>query len=239
MRIETPHKNEEHYVDRTQKSFKDIKGFRKKAQYIWEYYHIIFFTLIICIGLIGGVAFSVYRNMKYETIFYCTIANNTLLQETQDALTQDFSAYIGLNEENETITIDATFVIDYADNSPYQENTYYSIEKMTALIASRTVDCFLANNEVIEAYATTAGFYDLNQLLPQDMLDALSDRLVTYTAYEDEEAPGIEGAYAVDISGTEFADKYGIYLDSAYVSVMINSEHTESALAFLRFIFGL
>jgi len=238
MRIETPGK-EEHYVDRTQVTFKDIKGFRKKAQYIWEYYHILFFALILCAGLIGGVAYSVYQNMKYDTIFYCTIINNNLSQDTHNLLTEDLSAYYKLDKESQIITIDNSFVIDYAENSPNQENTYYSVEKLTALIAARSVDCFLADREVTEAYATTAAFYDLNQLLPQDMLDVLSDRLITYTAYDSEEAPGIDGAYAIDISDTEFAKKYGIYLDSAYVGVVINSEHTDSAISFLRFIFGL
>lgn len=238
MRIEMQNKDE-HYVDRTEVTFKDIKGFRKKAQYIWEYYHILFFALIICAALIGGVAASVYKNLKYDTVFYCTIINNTQSQETQDALTADLSAYYGLDEKNQLLTIDNSFVIDYAENSPQQENTYYSVEKLTALIASRSVDCFLADSEVTEAYATTAAFYDLNKLLPQDMLDALSDRLVTYAAQEDENEPAVEGAYAVDISGTEFAEKYGIYLDSAYVGIVINSEHTDAAVSFLRFIFGL
>jgi len=239
MRIETPNKKQEQYVDRTRQTFKDIKGFRKKVQYIWEYYHVIFFTFIACAVLIGGTAASIYHNMKYETIFYCTIINNTMLEDTKDTLTQDFSAYIELDENNNTITFDDSLLIDYAENSPHRENSYYSVQKVTALIAARSVDCFLTNKEVAEAYATTAAFYDLNQLLPQDLKEALSDRLLTYTAYEDEEASGTNGAYLIDISGTEFAEKYGIYMDSAYIGVLINSEHTDSAISFIRFIFGL
>lgn len=240
MRIELPKNNKkETYIDRTQLTMKDIKGFRKKVQYIWEYYHILFFTVIICAALIGGVATSVYHNFKYKTIFYCVIINNTLAQETQDTLTQDFSDYINRNEENEILTFDHSLVIDYAEHSPQQENTYYSVEKLTALFASRTVDCFITDGTVTEAYAKTAGFLDLNQLLPQDMLDALSDRLVTFTAYETEDAAGVEGAYSIDITGTEFAEKYGIYLDKSYLSVVINSTHTDSAIAFIRFVFGL
>lgn len=240
MRIELPKNNKkETYIDRTQLTLKDIKGFRKKVQYIWEYYHIIFFTVIMCAVLIGGVAISVYKNIKYKTIFYCVIINNHLTEETQDALTQDFSAYLNLNKENELLTVDNSLVIDYEENSPQQENTYYSVEKLTALFASRTVDCFITDGTVTEAYAKTAGFHDLNQLLPQDMLNALSDRLVTFTAYANEDAPGVEGAYSIDITGTEFAEKYGIYLDKAYLSIVINSEHTDSAIAFIRFVFGL
>ncbi len=240
MRIELPKNNKkESYIERTQLTFKDIKGFRKKVQYIWEYYHILFFTVILCAVLIGGVAMSVYQNLKYKTVFYCTIVNNRLTEETQQALTQDFSDYIQLNPENEILTIDNSLVIDYTENSPQQENTYYSIEKLTALFASRTVDCFISDSTVTEAYATTAGFHDLNQILPQDMLDALSDRLVTFVAHENEDAPGVEGAYSIDITGTKFAEQYGIYLDHAYVSIIVNSEHVDSAVAFIRFIFGL
>ncbi len=219
MRIELPkNNNKDSYLDRTQLTFKDIKGFRKKIQYIWEYYHILFFTVIICAALIGGVAVSVYNNIKYETIFYCTIVNNRLTDETHQALTKDFSDYIQLNEENQILTIDNSLVIDYAENSPQQENTYYSIEKLTALFASRTVDCFISDSTVTEAYATTAGFHDLNQLLPQDLLDALSDRLVTFVAHENEDAPGVKGAYAIDITGTKFAEQYGIYRSEEHTS---------------------
>lgn len=240
MRMELPKNNKkEQYIDRTQLTFKDIKGFRKKIQYIWEYYHILFFTIIICAALIGGVAMSVYKNIKYETIFYCTIVNNQLTEETHQALTQDFSDYIQLNPENQILTIDNSLVIDYTENSPQQENTYYSIEKLTALFASRTVDCFISDEVVTEAYATTAGFHDLTQILPQDLLDALSNRLVTFVAHENEDAPGIEGAYSIDITDTEFAKQYGIYLDHAYISIIVNSEHVDSAIAFIRFIFGL
>lgn len=240
MRIELPKNNKtEQYIDRRQLTVKDIKGFRKKVQYIWEYYHIIFFTVIICAVLIGGVAISVYKNVKYKTIFYCVIINNHLTEETHLALTQDFSDYINLNEENEILTMDNSLVIDYAEHSPQQENTYYSVEKLAALFAAHTVDCFITDGAVTEAYAKTAGFHDLNQLLPQDILDVLSDRFVTFTAYENENSPGVEGAYSIDITDTEFAEKYGIYLDKAYLSVVINSEHTDSAIAFIRFVFGL
>lgn len=240
MRIELPKNTKKaQYIDRTQLTFKDIKGIRKKAQYIWEYYHILFFTILICAALIGGVAVSIYQNIKYETIFYCAIVNNNLTEETHHALTQDFSNYINLNEESQILTIDNSLVIDYAENSPQQENTYYSVEKLTALFASRTVDCFISDGVVTEAYATTAGFHDLNQILPQDMRDALSDRFVTFVAHENEDAPGVEGAYSIDITGTEFAKQYGIYLDHAYVSIIVNSEHVDSAIAFIRFIFGL
>lgn len=240
MRMELPKNNKpEQYIDRTRTTFKDIKGIPQKIQYIWEYYHVLFFTVIICAALIGGVAVSVYKNIKYKSIFYGVIINNILTEETRQTLEQDFSDYINRNEENEILTIDNSLVIDYAENSPQQENTYYSVEKLTALIASRTVDCFIADSAVTKAYATSAGFHDLNQILPPDMLNTLSDRLVTFTAYENDASSGVDGAYAIDITGTKFAEQYGIYLDAAYLSIVVNSEHVDSAITFIRFIFGL
>lgn len=241
MRIEIPNKNEkqQQYVDRTQVTFKEIKGIRKKAEYLWEYYHTLFFAVVICVALIGGVATSVYKNMKYQSVFYCTLINNVLNDEQKNALLSDFSDYYELDEESEKMTFDDSFIIDYDENSIYQENTYYSTEKLTALIASRSIDCILTNEAVGKPYAETGAFFDLNEILPEDMKDSLSDRLATYIYKNEEDSIEVEGAYLIDISDTTFAQKYGIYQNPAYVGIVVNSENTDTAISFLRFIFEL
>lgn len=238
MRIESPDQKEK-YEERVQLTYKDLKGFKKKAQYIWEYYHTLFFAVIICIALVVGVGTSVYENIKYKDILYCAVINNTLLEEDSAALASDFGDYYGMDPESQKVTIDDTLSIVYSDDNSASETTYYSTEKLMALIAAKSIDCFITNQEVAEVYGSSATFYDLNTLLPDDLKAALGDRLITLESREDEESPTVEGAYLLDISDTEFTQKYGIRLKKTYLGVVINAQHPENAISFIRFIFGL
>ena len=52
------------------------------------------------------------------------------------------------------------------------------------------------------------------------------------------DSAGVSHVYAIDISGTSFAEAMGIGLEPAYLSVLSSSRHTDTCAALLRYIFA-
>ena len=74
---------------------------------------------------------------------------------------------------------------------------------------------------------------DLETLVPEDLAGQLQDRYCMNT-----DSAGVSHVYAIDISGTSFAEAMGIGLEPAYLSVLSSSRHTDTCAALLRYIFA-
>ena len=113
--------------------FHEIKGFSKKAGYIWDYYRYWIIGTIAAIAFCISIGGSIYHNIKYTQIFYCAIFNNPLTDEALVSLETDFGAYYNLNPKNETMHFDSTYVIS-EDGDP--QTNYVTIQKIGAMVAS-------------------------------------------------------------------------------------------------------
>lgn len=106
--------------------------------------------------------------------------------------------------------------------------------KLSALVASKDLDVFMADQENTDHYASMDGLADLKQLLPQDMLSVLESRL----GFSPDSA-GQPVAVSLDISRTAFADAMHLSENACNLSIISNSTHTDTAIALIRYIFDL
>ena len=90
----------------------------------------------------------------------------------------------------------------------------------------------ICDEETLDHYSSMDGYLDLEAVLPEDLLNVVKDRL-----YYTENGDGTRHAYAVDISGTAFAENSNIQLSPALFGIVSNSVRTETSLDLLKYIF--
>ena len=203
-------------------------SFQDKLWYIWEYYKFHIAVVIGIIFILCIIGTSIY-NSTIENSLYCIIINNQSNSEMNyEVLTQDFHDHMGFGKKQEVHA--ESIYITYGD--VVSEFSYASMAKISAMIASKELDILITDKENFDRYSTMNGYADLEQVLPEDLLALLKDR-ICYGTTED----GQTAAFAVDISRTAFTENMGISLEPAYCGFISNSQNQDTAIALLRYIF--
>ncbi len=134
----------------------------------------------------------------------------------------------GSDEESED-----SFLASYSEYTMGQMN-YGTNMKVTALLAAKNLDVMITDPGCFAHYLSQGTFYNMDPILPADVKEALSDRLI-YAENPD----GDVILAAIDIAGTQFTDLTSIELKPAYFSLTANSERTENGIALLRYMLNL
>ncbi len=216
-------------VQTERRKLKDM-SFQDKLWYIWEYYKFHMGGVIIAIMLLYVVGTSIYNSTIHPGL-YCAIINNYSNQELDvSLLEEDFHAYMNFGKK-EPVYVESMF-ITYGDNAT--EYSYASMAKISALVASRDLDVLIADKENIDHYASMDGLSDLKQVLPEDILQVVEDRLIYSTS-----STGESVAVSIDIAGTPFALAMHLSDNASNLTLLDNSTHRDNGIALIRYIFDL
>lgn len=216
-----------------QKEKKKLKEmtFKKKCEYIWEYYKVHIIVTLIFILFSSSLGYSIYQNVKYDDILTSAIINNSMSDENRNYISNGFAEYYELDKESETLLFDDTFHIDL--DTP-NESTYASTQKFAAMVAAKSMDTTIADISFFENYADEGTFYDLSTLLPEDLYAELENYLY-YT--KDEE--GKEKPFGLNLSSSHLVKGAGLYINPPILSVVINSKHPDVAIEFIKYAFNI
>ncbi len=209
------------------KKIKELKGFKKKIEYIWEYYKIYFIVIVAVTLMTISLVKSIQAN-QYETALHMTYINCS---------TADYNEGLGILEGlgNELFGIDGKatrFIIEgscYIDPNVYSEDTYSSQYRLMSSVAGQINDCFISNELFMTAYGTNEFFMDMELFLPADLLEKVSDRLLYYV-----DVDGVERAFGVDLTGLPIVDTLMFSIKQPIFSVVANAPHAENAILFLE-----
>jgi len=206
--------------------------FGEKLEYIWEYYKVHIIITAVLVFFTASMIKVIYNNIKYEEIFHCAIVNSILSGTEENYLEEGFGEYLGIDKEHDLLTFDSSYMFLW-DNISYNTSdvTYTSRMKVAAALGARTLDIFVADSTYIEAGAPEMQFYDLSEILP-DELYALVEPHLFYVADEN----GVEKPFAINISGTHL-DKEVFYQEPPYLAIVSNTTHLESAIEFVKYAF--
>lgn len=212
--------------------------FSEKLSYIWSYYKVHILITIGFIVLAVSLGKVIYRNIKYDSVFHCAMVNNMLSIAQEEYIIEEFGNYLNIDKEHETITFDSGYMFMW-ENSSFSDTNYTSRMKVASALAAQVIDIFVADKTYMISAAPEGQLYDLKEVLPADIYAAIEDKLF-YTAGED----GVERAYAIDLSSSPYTYKNDrengiLYQEPPYYGIVINTEHLDSAIEFLKFILVL
>lgn len=197
--------------------------------YIWEYYKIHMLGVLIAAFILSAIGTSLYEK-SFETALYCLIFNSRSETEVDFApLQEGFAQYLGLTKK-QRINMESLYVSFGEDTS---ELAFANMAKVSALVQAKELDIMLADEETIRYFAAMSGYADLEESLSPELLELVRDRLY-YAPGED----GTERAYAIDLSGTAFAEDSHLAQTPPLLGILSSSVRKENTDALLRYIFS-
>lgn len=217
-------------------TFKGLHG-KSRLQFIWDYYR----------WKIVGAAFLIFTvclfaHMLAEGQKPCRLRVCAVLNTDENILPwfEDFADTLKADGKPGSVELNQDQPFDY-DNRYYY---LYEIEVMTT-ISSQRMDVAVCNEDMYSYLLALNACMPLDETLSDDLAASLADsgKLIYDTANltMDEDGninpeDGIDGYFAVDLSGTGFYDMYNQTesgTEPLYAVIITNTEHLEDSKSFL------
>lgn len=216
---------------------------KQKLRFVWDYYKWRILASVCAVTALFLAALILWQGQKPCRLRVCVVLNTEAdCEDWFDSFTKK------LQSDGEPGAVDVNFdqLFDY--DSPY----YYiqEIEVMTTISSGR-MDVAVCNEDLYRYLLARNACLPLSGGLPEDLYTSLLEngKLIYDTAnltadengYVDP-ADGINGYYAVDLSGTEFYELYnqtGSDSTPLYAVIISNTEHLKECGALIGSLCGI
>ena len=218
-------------VKKEREKIKNQKGFKGKASYIWDYYKLPILAVILGTAAVISLVLSIKSNF-YNTSLYISYVNcsSADLRDNTGILEHRLNAWLGIDGKNDRVSIEGYYNIN---PDVLTEETYTSAEKLNMLIVAKSNDCYFGDELFTKTWANSGYLADLTNVLPDDLLSKVSDRLVYFTDGE----LGEERAVGLDLGGLPFITDVMAFGDEPPIfSIVINAPHLDNCITMLRHI---
>lgn len=230
------------YQKREEKSerqkFSEMKTFKDKVNYFKMYYLKMLLAGIVIAGFLIYLIYTVV-SPKDKSLLRVAFVDYMFSSEVTDEMAADFIEAAGITlGEHEVISFDGTSY-QISGSAGYNSATVFSTHVM-----AREIDLIIAPESSFQTYAFNGSIGSLTELLPSDLYGAISDRFfLSKVRQEDEsleEAVGEDYVLGVYLDETPFWEKYKHLVHSnerPVIGIIVNSQHKELAIEFLRYVF--
>lgn len=209
--------------------WKELKPGQKVA-YFWYYYK--WFVIIF-----GGLAVALIALAKY---MYRTptdyMAEVVLVNANSDAADDtdyfdDFISAYGYEEGYDYLYVDSSMTMDVDGSDESAASTY---QILAAMFLTGEIDVFVSDEDVFEMQAENNGFYDLTELLSDEMLEEYGDDLYYY---ENEET-GETVLCGIYLNDSPLCTEEGIYEEVPIAGIGSQSAITDIDIDILSYFLG-
>ena len=202
-------------------------SWKDRRWYIWEYYKFHILGLILAAAVLFGAGQAFYRS-TFDTVLHCYYLNIQNPELDLASIEEGFTDYAGLTEKQLITSEIGSAAFDHTA----AELDYAVLAKITALVMSHDLDIIVGDAASTDHYASLNGLADLEAILPPELSAQLQDQF-----YYAKDMDGNKHAFALDISGTNFAKATGLDQDKALLGIIAGSQREDMALTFVRYIF--
>lgn len=218
-------------------TFKSLHG-KQRLQFIWDYYKWRIIVIVFSIVTVCTFASMLYEGQKPCRLQACVVLN------TEDDCSRWFDKF------TEELTSDGKpGKVDINLDQPFDyDNKYYYVQELEVMttVSSMRMDIAVCGKDMYSYLLALNACLPLDEALSKDLVDSLSDnkKLVYDTANLKIDKngnvnpdDGIDGYYAVDLSGTEFDSLYNQTEEGKeplYAVIISNTEHLEDCEKLLR-----
>lgn len=229
----------------------DRKG---KWQFFKDYYLLkIAVAVALCSFLIyiGVVTLGPHT----EKVLYVAVLLDQLDDTATDKMEDELSDIIKTDKHN-IISIDDSFNFTNANSS------FSGSDKLTTILYSEIIDVIVTDTDYFNQYSYYGYLKNLDTYLPEDIKEALSDKLLTANVYIesedtssenqsafdqamgylDEEDPygdGVPYVLGIDLSDCEKYKELNPMVENPVLTVAYNAPHKENIYAYIRYLFDL
>jgi len=201
--------------------------FKKKCEYIWDYYKFHIIAGILILALIGSVINSIV-NPRPQNVLFIAWSTGFATDEQLTGLTSIMQYEIIEEKANESIeiTLFHTMSDDPSLNSA-------NIQRLAAMIAAGMIDVFILDSEMIDEYSSVGYIQPMDpvleiiQSLNPNIHSRINEELIkaNYTSVEGYESEQIMG---IDISNSRLLKELNFFEFEKYFSLSITAENIEN-----------
>ena len=211
------------------RKLKDM-SWRDRAWYVWEYYKFHILAVLLALGALFTIGSMIYRQ-SFTTRLSIAIINDRSGGNSSAAALE-----AGLREaldcgKKDVIEINEGLMVDFDEGATSQYG-YATLAKISALVASKSLDVFIADQAAIDHYETISAYQNLEELLPPELYERVRDHV--YSAADPE---GKLQPVALSLADTDFGEMTGVLMDPPYLAVVQGSPRKEAALRMIRYLF--
>lgn len=228
---------------------------KDKLKYFWYYYK--FHTIVTLVCLIALSVFIHDAVTKKDYVFNAAFVNAAVLTDAKE-FEQKAAEVLQIDTDEYALSIDNTIFID--QENPNSESTYYSIQKLSVLMMTNDLDITVMNSDTHRSYAYNMAYADLREVLSEEQLQKYEPYFyyMDYSIYEEisqlqEEGNVYEGDFpdptkpeemknpipvGIYISEAKLLNSYYLFDEGSVFGILTGSEHLDSSLAFLDFVFS-
>lgn len=228
---------------------------KKKLSYFWTYYKwYVLGGLLAIIAIAATVRGFLTRT---EDALYGIVVNG-YASDNEEAFFNSFADYAGIDTDEYSVSLNSTLrMYDRID-----ESTLSASQFIMVYTSAGDLDIAVMDNAPFTKYAYSGIYLDLSTLLDSKLYASLSDRMyymdnAVYRQIEELEANGQSSAdvvlpdpfkpedmqepvpVGIDLTGcSRFMDTYYYESGTAYLGIVGNSRHMDTAVKFIEYLFS-
>lgn len=204
---------------------------KEKWTFFKDYYLMKIILGAVVLGLIIKFGWDTF-GPKPEEVLNVAFDSYLYLQDDFTAMQHEFLDYMELNEEEYTIRLDANYDLTNDPNS---------VQRFSLYVMTGDVDAFIAPDATFKSHVERGVMIPLTEVLPADLLESVSDRLVRGQIIETEIDGTItkiydEEVYGINLDNIPLFSKYTLRTDKPIFGIVRSGTSQENAIAFLRFL---
>lgn len=214
---------------------------KSKVKFFFQYNKWKIIIPILVIAIVISTAGTIINNKKPVAISYAIINSPNYYDINTDVIEKDYMEYYGMSAKKYQII--STGGINY-DLDTYEEDSqqYSNSAAYTSFPTNcRTnyYDIIITDKKGLEYCAKTSLIYPVDDIFTADLSNAISkscsNLLTSVKDYDDNDE-----VFAIDISGTAFAESLNLDFDQAYICFPgSDTSNIENVRKMLNFIFDL
>ncbi len=204
----------------------DTKG---KFRFFVDYYLVTVLIVLFFAAILIGALYTMLKP-KPKEISYIAVLDNTMDASQMEQFFDDALDTFDLNKKKFTITC----------NNALLSNSPTDLTAVSTYMFAGTVDLIIAPANALTAYCNSQSIFPLEEKLPKDIADALTEDDYLYAVSEQDQT---SHAFGIRLTDTYFGEKITRYNEDMtyYLCVVVSGKNVENGNTWrmVRHILGL
>ena len=200
----------------------------QKREHIWEYYKIHIVTTLIVIAVIG---WFVYIDLTTVDSLMDVVMTDMEEPLKDDSCYHEFLSEYGYEVYEGAVSLNQNLNFDLESNDPNAYiNNGSAYDALFGLISSKTQEIFFSQPKVFGNCASQEVLVDLSTVLPEELLEAHSDRLF----YVTDKDTGEKYPCGVNVEGNPWMEQVQKGY-KGYVGIIHTTDAPQMAVDFMEY----
>jgi len=203
--------------------------FKKKMEYIWEYYKIPIIAIILITAIIGSLINTIFINPAPQIVLAISWNAGYVFEEQIEDLKTSLQDKILDEYKNERIDVMHMF---FTEDDPMISMA--NIQRLAAMVAAGAIDIFILSSDQLEDYSLTGYIQPMENILSEIktlnpfVYESIEEKL-TYALHELEDGSTVERIMGIDIKDAPLLSELNFFELERFLSLSITAVNRENA----------